>query len=808
MEDRLDFKKELEEKSRVIGELQSELEKTNQGILLLSLEFEQAEEERNRHHRQAIESLQNKARDYQSVIENLQSELEETNRGILLLTLELEEEKDSGEQSRLEIIEQLENELEATNKGLLALTCELEQAKEKFHNIVECANGAIFTISDGFIVETANPAATRLFGYSEAELVGTPINRLFPKLDSVIEKSIKDDSEGFLIFHGKKKNGSIFPVELTFGGSQLHDRQSWIVIAADLTYRIKIEQGLKLMARVFDESYDAIIITDIAGTIVDVNASFTTITGYAKQEVLGQNPRMLKSDHHDLSFYQAMWQSIRKEGRWCGEVWDKRKNGEIYPKWLSISAVKDEEGQICNYVGIFTDMTARIETENKLRILAHFDQLTGLPNRTLFVEKLKWAIDLSDRSGQDTVLFFLDLDRFKIINDTLGHQAGDRLLCEVAKRLQKCIRKVDTVARLAGDEFTIILTNVKEKGTVKKIAQKVLDSFAAPILLENREIYVTTSIGITRYPADGGDIDILLKNADTAMYHAKAAGKNRFEFYSGYMVQQVQDELDLELDLRKALENAEFLLYFQPLIDLGSGRLVGMEALIRWDHPQRGFISPMKFIPYAEKTDLILPIGAWVLERACQYLVNWQAEGWPPLKLSVNYSGRQLKQPNQHKIVKDILHKTGVDPAYLNIELTESVIMEDAESSTQALQALKSIGLSISVDDFGTGYSSLSYLKRFPIDNLKIDRSFIRDITVDPDDEAIVSSIIAMAHALRLSVVAEGVETEQQLTMLREKRCDQAQGFYFCPPVSAEEVQHFIHTFQPIESSLSAADPA
>jgi diguanylate cyclase (GGDEF)-like protein/PAS domain S-box-containing protein len=727
------------------------------------------------------------------LIRELQLELDETNRGILVLTMELEQIEEEKLREGVETIQQLQKELEVTNQGLLALTVELDQAKEKYRNILQHANEAIITFNEKLEVETFNPASLYLFGYSEQELLGISLEKLVPgfhqiRLDQ--KRTITQQNEQ-LIF-GCQKNGLFFPVEITIGEPFYNEQKTWMTIIRDITERKKTEQGLRLMSRIFEDSHDAIMVTDTNASIIDINASFTSITGFSKEDVIGKNPRLMKSDVHPPSFYTAMWAKLKESGKWSGEIWDKRKNGEVYPKWLSISAVKNDAGQVSHFVGIFADITSRKEAENRLKQLAHYDPLTGLPNRTLFMEKLNWAIDWANREQRQVVLFFLDLDRFKIVNDTMGHQVGDQLLIEVANRLRGCVRKVDIVSRLAGDEFTIVLTNIEHISDVADIAQKVLDAFNKPVRLNDHDFFITTSIGITTYPDDGNDTDKLLKNADTAMYHAKSMGKNIYQFYSDFMNQKVHDELELELNLRKALDDNEFVLFYQPQIEINSGKIVGAEVLIRWKHPKLGFISPAKFIPYAERNDLILPIGYWVLRTACRQYVEWQRQGVQPFKISVNYSGVQLKQRGQIDLMANILKETGMNPENLKLELTESVVMEDAENTIKTLHEFKNMGISFSIDDFGTGYSSLSYLKRFPIDTLKIDKSFVEDIATDSDDDAIASTIIAMAHNLRLSVVAEGVETKEQLDILQAKGCDQVQDYYFCHPIAQGEFESFM----------------
>ncbi len=726
-------------------------------------------------------------------IRELQLELDETNRGILILTLELEQIEEEKLREGMETVQQLQKELEVTNQGLLALTVELDQAKEKYRNILEHANEAIITFNEKLEIESFNPVSLALFGYSEPELLGMSLEKLVPGFKKIKqEQSNNVIAQSTPLVFGCRKNGLFFPVEITIGEPFYNENKTWMAIIHDISERKKTEQGLRLMSRIFEDSHDAIIVTDMHSNIIDVNLSFTAITGFSKEEVIGKNPRIMKSNLHPSSFYSAMWDALKESGRWSGEIWDKRKDGEVYPKWLSMSAVKNDFGEVSHFVGIFSDITSRKKAENRLTQLAHYDSLTGLPNRTLFMEKLNWSIDLANREQRQVVLFFLDLDRFKIVNDTMGHQVGDQLLVNVANRLRHCVRKVDIVSRLAGDEFTIVITNIDHIEDIAIVAQKVLDAFNTPISLSGHDFFVTTSIGITTYPDDGLDIDKLLKNADTAMYHAKSMGKNNYQFYSEAMNQKVHDEMELENNLRKALENEEFFLHYQPQIEVSSNKIVGAEVLVRWKHPKLGFISPAKFIPYAERSDLILPIGYWVLETACEQYVKWQQQGIPPFILSVNYSGVQLKKPGQVELVASILAKTGMNPENLKLELTESVVMEDAENIINTLHKFKKMGISFSIDDFGTGYSSLSYLKRFPIDTLKIDKSFVDDIATDADDEAISSTIIAMAHNLRLSVVAEGVETKEQLNILQAKGCDQVQGYYFCHPLHHDEFKDFM----------------
>lgn len=732
--------------------------------------------------------LSDKAR----LIEELEFELEETNQGIIQLMMELEDLEQEKLREKIDLIKQLQVELADTNKGLLALAVELEQSEEKYSSILEHAAETIFTFTEAGVIETTNPAGTVLFGYDEHELLGINISALIPKFNQIapelnLEESISQPS-GVPVVYGVHKNGTEFPIEFTLGRPVYANKRQWLVIIRDVTARKKAEEGLRLMAKIFEGSTDAIVITDTHSRIIDANEAFTTITGYEKSEVLGEHPVLLESHKHNAHFYFGLRRTLLKTGAWSGEVWTKRKNDEIYPIWLSVYSVKDENNTSTHFVGIFSDITARKNAENQLKQLAHYDALTGLANRTQFIERLKWTLEVAKRSDAEASLMFLDLDRFKLINDTLGHQAGDQLLIEVARRLTECVREVDMVSRLSGDEFTVILTNIKSPEEAGMVAKKILNALAVPVILEGREVFVSTSIGITIYPVDGDSVNQLVKNADTAMYHAKERGRNNFQYFSNTMNQKVLDELEMETNLHQALKNQEFSLNYQPQFDLSTKKLIGLEVLLRWKHPVLGFISPAVFIPHAEKSDLIITIGEWVLRTACERSVAWQAAGLKPVRISVNLSGMQLKQHNLVDTITRILLETKLSAEFLELELTEGVLMDNAEVTISTLNELKKMGIRLSIDDFGTGYSSLSYLKRFPIDTLKIDQSFVRDITTDADDNAIASTIIAMAHNLRLKVIAEGVETQEQADELQKKGCDEVQGYFFSRPLTEENM--------------------
>jgi diguanylate cyclase (GGDEF)-like protein/PAS domain S-box-containing protein len=547
---------------------------------------------------------------------------------------------------------------------------------------------------------------------------------------------------------------------------------------------------LRFMANVFESSNEAVIITDAKANIIDVNSTFCRITGYSKDEVIGQNPRIMKSDRHDREFYRDFWESLYETGQWQGEIWDRRKDGEIFPKWLTVTTIKDKKGKATNYIGIFSDITSIKQTEEQLQYYAHYDMLTRLPNRLLFRDRLKQAMYHAKRNKRMLAILFLDLDRFKNINDTLGHHTGDLLLQKVAERLVNAVRINDTVSRLGGDEFIVILNDIADVEQPARIAKKIIDVLAKPIRIMIHELFVTASVGITLFPPDGDSEDQLIKNADTAMYHAKEQGKNRFRFFTQEMNARATEQLRVETNLRLALEREEFVLYYQPRIDLQSDEIVGMEALIRRQEPQ-WLVPPGRFIPLAEETGLIIPIGEWTLRNACKQTRDWQEKGISDLRVSVNVSAAHFHEKNLLKLVSDMLEEADLDPRYLELEITERSIMEDIESNVKTLTELKEMGIHISLDDFGTGYSSLNYLRRLPIHTLKIDRSFIKDITVSSQGASVVKAIIDLGHSLNLRVLAEGAETEGEFIFLRENKCDELQGYYISVPLDIISFEKF-----------------
>ncbi|MGD7035268.1 EAL domain-containing protein [Methylotuvimicrobium buryatense] len=565
----------------------------------------------------------------------------------------------------------------------------------------------------------------------------------------------------------------------------------WIIMR-DIREQRKAEQSLRLSAKVFESSRDAIIITDSQNKIISTNQAFTQIIGYTQEEVIGKDPKIFQSGRHEQAFYQELWSTLNLTGYWQGEIWNRRKKGEVFPEWISISAINNSKGEIVNYVAIFSDITDIKQAEANIEFLANYDPLTELPNRRLFIDRLDQAIKTANREKTKAAVLFFDLDHFKNINDSLGHGIGDQMLIEVASRLEGCMREVDCVSRLSGDEFAAVISDLHDIGNVITVAQKIVGSMRLPFKINDYELHMTISIGISVYPNDGKDFETLLKNADTAMYCAKKNGRDNFEFFSSSMSTQALERLSLENSLRKAVENNELKLHYQPQVAIESGKIVGMEALLRWPHKDLGIISPAKFIPLAEENGLIIPIGKWVLNEACRQNKTWQEQGLMSIPVAVNLSALQFRQSNFLEIVQEALTISQLKPCFLELELTESLLMDCSEYSVRLLKTLRQMGVQLSIDDFGTGYSSLTYLRRFPISKLKIDRSFCQNLPDDSNNSAITRAIISLGHELGLSVIAEGVEETRQLNFLEAQQCDLIQGYLYSKPLDAEEMQKLL----------------
>ncbi|RTZ75878.1 MAG: bifunctional diguanylate cyclase/phosphodiesterase [Gammaproteobacteria bacterium] len=551
----------------------------------------------------------------------------------------------------------------------------------------------------------------------------------------------------------------------------------------DLSRTRKIEERLRLAASVFENTDEGVVITDAHGDIVEVNRAFTEIMGYSREEVIGRNPRMWRSGRHEESFYRDMWHALRKVGRWRGEVWNRRKNGEVFPEWLTISSVTDANGALTHFVGVFSDISQIKHSQEQLDYLAHHDALTGLPNRLLLNERLEQAIRHAHRHRSQMALLFVDLDRFKHINDSLGHPAGDQLLRLVAEKFVEVVRQDDTVARIGGDEFVLLLEEMDHAEDVIAVVEKLMGVFATPFHLDGQDVRMTASLGISLYPRDGTDPATLMRNADAAMYRAKEAGRDTFQFYKEELTRNAFERVQLENNLQLAMERGELHLLYQPQVNLHTGKIVGAEALLRWQHPELGMIPPSRFIPIAEESGQILAIGSWVLKHACLQARSWLDQGLAFGRIAVNVAGPQIRRGGLVEQVKEALDESGLEATYLELEVTEGFIMQQAEFAIEQLDELRRMGVTLAIDDFGTGYSSLGYLKKLPIHKIKIDRSFVRDIPDDPNDMAIADTIIAMGSSLGLSVIAEGVETEAQASFLRSAGCAEAQGYLFGYPM-------------------------
>jgi diguanylate cyclase (GGDEF)-like protein/PAS domain S-box-containing protein len=778
-----------------------------------------------------------------------------------------------------------------------------------FEYLSRFANDIVLLTDDtGRIVE-ANDRAVAAYGLPRDELIGMPMIRLRDEKSAtrMVGQGAASDGIVYEVQH-RRRDGSLFPVEVSVRSLDAGGRQFSQAIIRDISERRRAEAKLQLDAMVFERARDGILVADRDANIISVNRAFTDMTGYAESEVIGRNPRLLASGRHGEDFYREMWRSIRENGFWQGEIWNRRKNGEIFPEWETIAASTDEEGRLTNYIAIFSDISERIKAEERLRFQAHildmigeaviaidpkgqvaywnrgaerlyglspedtvgrsifeiagghlvnpediemirggaqtqsreielkndergtfvvlitispildqagahagyigisrditerkqaeerlaqlaqYDTLTGLPNRNLFRDRLEQAMARAKRTGEPMALLFLDLDRFKEINDTLGHAAGDELLRGVGDRLRDKLREVDTIARLGGDEFTVILESISGTEEAERIARKIVDLFSRPIPAAGQEMYVTASVGATVYPGDADNAEELLKTADIAMYEAKQEGRNGYQFFSRESRARSADRMSIETKLRRALKRGELSLAYQPRVRIRTKNVVGFEALLRWRNAELGDVDPHQFISVAEETGLIVPIGDWAIREACRQWKEWSTNGRRPV-ISVNLSARQFRQKDMVKRTLAIVREAGMDPDCLELEMTETMVMGRPEDAIVKLDALRAGGVRLSVDDFGTGYSSLAYLKRFPFNALKIDQSFVRDVTVDSDDAAIVGAILSVARHLNMTVVAEGVETAEQLDFLEKLGCDEYQGFYFSGPAPASDVR-------------------
>ena len=671
----------------------------------------------------------------------------------------------------------------------------LRESERKFRNFVEQSLVGLYVVQDGKIAY-ANSRTAELLGYDTAdELLGLHLEQV----------TAQEDLPMLMENHRRRLTGEVTTLRYTYralrrdgkrvwvdvqGSSCIYDgRPAVMGVALDVSRQVAFEHQSQLANRVFESTTEGIVITDAECRIEAVNPAFTRITGYAAEEAVGKLSRMMTGEGAQAKVNQDMLAHLARDGHWEGEMRDRRKSGEWYPAWLSISIVRNADMDITNYVGVFTDNTRRKEAESRLQFLASHDSLTGMLNRSGMMARFAEQIERSRRDNKQLALLFVDLDRFKTVNDTLGHLAGDQLLVAAAERMRQQLRGSDVAARLGGDEFTVLLCEPQSSGAAAKLAERLIESMSHPFTIEGQEMFVTASIGIACYPADGNDAATLLKNADVAMYRAKERGRNTFQFFTSDMNLQAFEQLLLENSLRRAIERSEFELHYQPQLATVSGELAGVEALIRWRHPELGLVAPGTFIAMAEHNGLIVPIGAWVLQEACRQGREWLDAGWHFGRIAVNLSARQFASDDLLDTIHAALEQSGLPASMLELEITESTIMQNPQEAVTLLGRIRDMGVSLAVDDFGTGYSSLATLKQYPLDSLKIDRSFVTGTPHDADDVAITEAIIAVARKMRLKVVAEGVETTEQADFLRAAGCDIAQGFLFGRPVPPAELE-------------------
>jgi diguanylate cyclase (GGDEF)-like protein/PAS domain S-box-containing protein len=684
----------------------------------------------------------------------------------------------------------------------------LRESEARFRTIFDSVRDAIFVqdCETGAIVDV-NQRMCEMYGYSHEEALRMNVEELssgipphtLKEANQWIAKALQGAPQTFE-WRAKSRDGKLFWVDVTLRRARIGKQDRLLVSVRDISERKLAEEKLQLDALVFESSSEGMLITDAGNCFLSVNRAFSEITGYSAAEVLGKTPNLLKSDRQDDTFYREMWESIQTNGHWQGELWNRRKNGEIYPEWLNVSVVRDAGGKITHHIGTMTDISSRKLAEDKIYHLTRHDGLTGLPNKFLLEYRLTQAIEHAGKAHSLIGIAMINLDKFHAINDSTGYAMGDQALLKTAQRLSAAMAEEGIVARLGADNFVVLAPAMESINEFIGKMEKLLVAVAQPMEIDEREIQISASIGVSFYPGDGNTAMELIQKAGIAMRHAKSDGGNGYRFFAQDMNARAQAEMTLSNDLRHALERNELVLHYQTQIDAFSGQIVGVEALLRWQHPERGLLMPGEFIGLAEENGLIVPIGDWVLREACRQAKAWHQGGHSRPFMSVNVSALQFKQGNLAHTAMKAITESGLDPHFVELELTESMLMSHFEQTLAALKELKSFGVRFSIDDFGTGYSSLNYLKLFPIDKLKIDISFITDIVTDSDNAAIVKAMIAMGHSLELKVIAEGVESEAQAGYLRTLHCDEMQGYYFNRPAPAQEIVTLLEVHPPLRT--------
>jgi len=711
--------------------------------------------------------------------------------------------------------------LRLTQKIYTGKEGELAQAQKEWADAFDALQDPIFLHDKALKIIHVNRAYAAGAGMTPSEMIGQPYWEIFPKMDGPLEicqrvRSGVDEqaqTEVLQLESGQCYESRGYPIYDTAS----HYKYS-IHILRDITDTKAAQEQLQQAAIAFDNTFEGIMVTDPHGTILTINHAFSKITGYQRDEAIGKNPRFIKSNQHDAHFYETMWSELREHGHWQGEIWNQRKDGEIYPEWLTITAVYSSQGEITHYIAIFSDLSELKSSQEKIQRLSHYDSLTDLPNRVLFIKLLSRQVQRADMDGRELAVITIDLNRFEHINETLGHSKGDQLLQLVAERLISIVHPGDPsvqtddisetleidniVSRVAGDQFAIVMANIDTTSSASnaaEITRRILDTLAESFQLDGQEIFLTASAGITLFPQDGVKADILLKQAHAAAHSAKKRGTSNYYFYSEELGNAAAERHTLASGLRRAVELDELTLHYQPQLSMDDGRIIGFEALIRWNHPEMGMVPPDKFISLAEESGLIVPIGEWVLRTACNQAKAWHDAGLNPGIMAINVSGVQIERYDLVAVIERMLHESGLQPQYLEIELTESSVMNSPKRAISQLERLKSLGVMLAIDDFGTGYSSLSHLLKFPFDKLKIDRGFVTNVTTKPHDAMLARSIIAMAQGMGLRVIAEGIETEEQLYYLKHNGCDELQGYYFSRPIDTESVEKMLNENQQIK---------
>lgn len=673
----------------------------------------------------------------------------------------------------------------------------IQESEERFKALSSATNGGVIIHDEGQILE-CNIGLSDMTGFSYEELINmNGLELIAPEcIETVFEKMRIDFTQSYEVT-GIRRDGSQYPLAVKGKNIVYKERNARVIEFLDITERKKTEEQLRLAASVFTHAREGIIITDASGTIIDVNDTFTHITGYSREEAIGENPRILRSGRHDQAFYTEMWASLLNKNQWSGEIWNERKNGELFAELVTISAVTDTKDQTQSYVALFSDITPMKNHQQQLEHIAHYDTLTNLPNRILLADRLHHAMAQSERRGQSLAVAYLDLDGFKTVNDTYGHDVGDELLIELSTLMNKCLREGDTLARIGGDEFVAVLVDIEKMSECTRVLERLLQASMSPITIKNHTLQVSTSIGVTLYPQDGVEADQLMRHADQAMYIAKQTGKNRYHLFDIHKDKSIQTQRETIEHIKRGLNQHEFVLHYQPKVNMRTGAVFGAEALIRWQHPERGLVHPNDFLPIIDNHPISLEIGEWVIDTALTQMTKWQSAGLI-MPVSINIDAYQLQQRDFINKLSAALGKHPmISPHALQLEILETSALGDLVEVLAIMKSCIDIGVSFSLDDFGTGFSSLTYLKRLPVDQLKIDQSFVRDMLVDPDDRAIVVGVISLASAFSRQVIAEGVETIDHGTQLLSMGCDLAQGYGIARPMPAEDLPKWVEEWTP-----------